>query len=65
MTTSPRCIICHRALKNPEAVSEGIGRVCARKMGRLPRRKLRKARVSPLFDLKEQTLGVPLFQEAL
>jgi hypothetical protein len=66
IVSSVRCKVCHRALNAPEAIMLGIGPVCAKKQGYRRPRKLRKARVQPLFNLKEQTLGVPLFEmEAL
>ncbi|BDU72355.1 DUF6011 domain-containing protein [Mesoterricola silvestris] len=58
---SDRCRICHRILKQPEALALGMGSVCAKKCGYKRPRKLRKPRVTALFDLKAQCLGVPLF----
>lgn len=60
-TSAARCCVCHRCLKNPEAIALGMGSVCAFKTGHRRPGKPRKARVRPLFDLKDQTLGVPLF----
>jgi len=61
MTTSVRCTVCHRALEYPYACKIGMGPVCAKRAGVLKPRKLRRIRATPLFNLKEQTLGVPLF----
>ena len=63
--SSVRCKVCHRPLSNPEAIMAGMGSKCAAKCGRRRPRKLRRPRVLPLFNLKDQTLGVPLFEEAL
>lgn len=61
MTSCVRCSICHRQLKDAEAIARGMGLVCAKKCGYKRPRKLRKPRVTALFDLKAQCLGVPLF----
>ena len=61
MTT--RCCICHRALKTLDAIRAGIGPKCAVKCGRKLFRARRLGKAKPLFDLKAQTLGVPLFAE--
>lgn len=59
MTT--RCCICHRALKTLEAIVAGIGPKCAKRHGRQIFRARRLGKAKALFDLKAQTLGVPLF----
>ena len=62
---STRCRVCHRALNRPDTMTAGIGLTCARKLGYLLPKTIRKMKAlgKPLFDLKAVDLGVPLFPD--
>jgi len=62
MTASPRCVICHRALKTVESVRLGIGPHCAKKTGV---GKTTAKRVRKYAQSKASCLGTPLFAEAV
>ena len=58
-----RCFVCHRALRDPESIERGCGKVCAEKIGLIPHLEASppQPNITPLFpDLAPEARRVTI-----